>query len=69
MFVEVQLRTIAMDFWATLEHKLRYKKNIDSDLMQELSDELQSCAEESSQMDLRMQAVRKKLDNARLSEK
>ena len=69
MFVEVQLRTIAMDFWATLEHKLRYKKNIDPDLMQELSDELQSCAEESSQMDLRMQAVRKKLDNARLSEK
>lgn len=68
MFVEVQLRTIAMDFWATLEHKLRYKKNIDPDLMQELSDELQSCAEESSQMDLRMQAVRKKLDNARLSE-
>ena len=69
MFVEVQLRTIAMDFWATLEHKLRYKKNIDSDLMQELSYELQSCAEESSQMDLRMQAVRKKLDNASLSEK
>ena len=69
MFVEVQLRTIAMDFWATLEHKLRYKKNIDPDLMQELSDELQSCAEESSQMDLRMQAVRKKLDNAHLSEK
>ena len=69
MFVEVQLRTIAMDFWATLEHKLRYKKNIDPDLMQELSDELQSCAEESSQMDFRMQAVRKKLDNAHLSEK
>lgn len=29
MKVEVQLRTIAMDFWASLEHKLRYKKNID----------------------------------------
>ena len=28
MKVEVQLRTIAMDFWASLEHKLRYKKNI-----------------------------------------
>ena len=28
MKVEVQLRTIAMDFWASLEHKLRYKKEI-----------------------------------------
>jgi len=68
MFVEVQLRTIAMDFWASLEHKLRYKKNINPDLMEELSEELQSCAEESARMDLRMQAVRKKLDNAALLE-
>ena len=29
--VEVQLRTIAMDFWASLEHKLRYKKSIPED--------------------------------------
>lgn len=63
MFVEVQLRTIAMDFWASLEHKLRYKKNINPDLAEKLSEELQSCAEESARMDLRMQAIRKKLDD------
>lgn len=68
MFVEVQVRTIAMDFWASLEHKLRYKKNINPDLMEELSEELQFCAEESARMDLRMQAVRKKLDSAALLE-
>lgn len=32
MKVEVQLRTIAMDFWASLEHKIRYKKNLSDDL-------------------------------------
>ena len=38
MKVEIQLRTIAMDFWASLEHKLQYKKDIDDDgsLFQEL---------------------------------
>lgn len=28
MRVEIQLRTIAMDFWASIEHKLKYKKNV-----------------------------------------
>jgi len=64
MYVEVQLRTIAMDFWASLEHKLRYKKNIDPALLRELSEELESCAEESTKLDRRMLAVRKKISEA-----
>ena len=55
--VEIQLRTIAMDFWATLEHQLRYKRdfNFTEEMMRELSD----CAEISAALDLRMEAIRK----------
>ena len=56
--VEVQLRTIAMDFWASLEHKLRYKKNISKEMMEKLSHELTDCAEISASLDSRMQNVR-----------
>ena len=56
MKVEVQFRTIAMDFWASLEHKLKYKKNIVNP--EEVSEELKACAEASAALDLRMQALR-----------
>ena len=68
MYVEVQLRTIAMDFWASLEHKLRYKKNIKPALLKELAEELESCAEESTKLDRRMLVVRKKILEASESE-
>lgn len=42
--VEVQLRTIAMDFWASLEHKMRYKKNIAPEQVKFLQEELSDCA-------------------------
>ena len=61
VFVEVQLRTIAMDFWASLEHKLRYKKDIDPDTLNELAAELESCAAESARLDERMQQVKDRL--------
>lgn len=63
MKVEVQFRTIAMDFWASLEHKLKYKKNIEN--AEEISKELQKCAEMSSQLDLRMQALRDRIEAER----
>ena len=63
MKVEVQFRTIAMDFWASLEHKLKYKKNIEN--AEEISKELQRCAEASSQLDLRMQALRDRIETER----
>lgn len=63
MKVEVQIRTMAMDFWRSLEHKLRYKKTLPADLEEELSHELVNCAEIISLMDLRMQEVRNKLES------
>ena len=56
--VEVQFRTIAMDFWASLEHKMRYKKNIPAEQMKYLQDELYDCAEQSATLDKRMQSIR-----------
>ncbi len=56
--VEVQLRTIAMESWASLEHRLRYKKNLDEKLLAKTSDMLLSCAELSETLDNNMQAIR-----------
>lgn len=42
--MEVQLRTIAMDFWASLEHKLRYKKEIPEAEAAQMAEELTECA-------------------------
>lgn len=58
MKVEVQLRTIAMDFWASLEHKLQYKKDITPQMKERLRAELIDCANVSSSLDNRMQTVR-----------
>ncbi|MDO5141201.1 MAG: GTP pyrophosphokinase family protein [Eubacteriales bacterium] len=61
MKVEVQFRTIAMDFWASLEHKLRYKKDIPEELARQLSVELKECSEISNELDNRMQAIRDRI--------
>lgn len=50
--VEVQLRTIAMDFWASLEHKAHYKKSIPVDIEKEITQELKDCAEASAELDI-----------------
>ena len=64
MKVEVQFRTIAMDFWASLEHKLRYKKNIPQDKADRLSESLYECARISAELDAEMQSIRDDLENA-----
>ena len=61
MFVEVQMRTIAMDFWASLEHKLRYKKNISQDTADQLVKELEECAEASAKLDEKMLQIRSRI--------
>ena len=61
MRVEVQFRTIAMDFWASLEHKLKYKKDIKTDV-NEISRELKECAEEISRLDDKMQEIHRKIN-------
>ncbi|WMI80672.1 GTP pyrophosphokinase [Anaerotignum sp. MB30-C6] len=60
MKVEVQFRTIAMDFWASLEHKLKYKKDVTD--AQAIFEELKDCAEIISNMDLRMQDIRDRIE-------
>lgn len=56
--VEVQLRTIAMDFWASLEHKLRYKKDLPPYKLNLLTDDLKKCADQSAEWDSRMQDIK-----------
>ena len=58
--VEVQIRTIAMDFWATLEHSLRYKAQ--DQVPQSISDELQQTATDIAALDQRMQAIHDKVE-------
>lgn len=62
MKVEIQLRTIAMDFWATLEHRLRYKN--DAPFTEDMARELYECAHISAELDLRMEALKKKVDTS-----
>ena len=59
MRVEVQLRTIAMDFWASLEHQLRYKKDVL--FTEDMAKELKFCAELSAELDRRMDALREQV--------
>jgi ppGpp synthetase/RelA/SpoT-type nucleotidyltranferase len=54
--VEIQLRTIAMDCWASLEHQLKYKKNIRNTSL--IVGELKRCADEMASTDLTMQTIR-----------
>ena len=58
--VEVQIRTIAMDFWATLEHSLRYKAR--DQVPQSISDELQQTAADIAALDERMQDIHDKVE-------
>ena len=55
MKVEVQLRTISMDCWASLEHKIFYKKNVQD--AQRVEQELIACAELAQQLDSRMERI------------
>ncbi len=62
MKVEIQLRTIAMEFWANLEHKLRYKKNLDEALEERIAEELKKCADMSATLDIKMQNIKDEID-------
>lgn len=56
VYCEIQIRTIAMDCWASLEHQLKYKKNIENQQM--LVGELKRCADEIASTDLNLQTIR-----------
>lgn len=55
-FVEIQLRTIAMDSWAALEHELKYKHNIADPAR--IGKELRRCADQLASCDVQMQTIR-----------
>ena len=59
--VEVQIRTIAMDFWASLDHQLKYKKSFIDD-NGEISEELKPCAEVIAGTDVKMLEIRKNIE-------
>lgn len=56
LFAEIQVRTIAIDFWAALEHQLKYKKDLAHEAL--IRDELKRCADEIASVDLSMQTIR-----------
>lgn len=68
MPVEVQLRTLAMDLWASIEHKVRYKKDLNQD-DEAIAAELRECAEGIHEMDKRLQAISERIDRQNQSKK
>ena len=61
VFVEIQIRTIAMDFWSSLEHEMKYKKDIKNPEL--IAEELKRCADEIATTDLNMQTIRKMINS------
>lgn len=57
--VEVQIRTVAMDYWASLEHRMKYKHDIEN--ADEIMAELKECADTITATDIKMQAIREKI--------
>lgn len=68
VYVEVQFRTIAMDFWASLDHKMRYKKELSSEEVEILQEELYDCARQSAALDERMQGIRDQIAHKKKEE-
>lgn len=60
MKVEVQIRTIAMNFWASLEHQIHYKKSQDD--VEDVVAQLTNCANIIYETDMKMQEIRKQLE-------
>lgn len=56
ILAEIQLRTIAIDFWAALEHQIKYKHKIGHEKI--ITDELKRCADEIASVDVSMQTIR-----------
>ncbi len=59
MRVEVQIRTIAMDFWSSLEHELKYKKEVEDS--ESIMQELKICADKISETDEQMLQIRRRI--------
>ena len=62
VYLEIQIRTIAMDFWSSLEHQMKYKKDIQDQQM--IVGELKKCAEQIATTDINMMAIRNMINKA-----
>ncbi len=62
VMVEMQFRTIAMDFWASLEHKLKYKRDVEDP--DEIARQLKECSDSIETLDHQMQRIRDQIDQA-----
>lgn len=58
--VEIQIRTIGMDMWASLEHKIRYKNDTDTEKYKGL---LEQCASEITNVESKMQQIHSEISN------
>lgn len=65
MRVEVQIRTVAMDFWASLEHRMKYKHDIDDENLDEIVADLKKCADTIAETDMRMLGIRERIRKAK----
>ncbi len=61
LMAEIQLRTIAIDFWAALEHQMKYKKNVEHEKI--IWGELKRCADEIASVDVSMQTLQELILN------
>ena len=62
MKVEIQFRTLSMDWWASLEHKISYKKDVPDDVRQKIGDSLLFCSKIAADLDLKMESIAKMID-------
>ena len=58
--VEIQIRTIALDFWANLEHQIHYKKDVKDEAL--IRSELKRCADEIASLDLSFQTIKDRIE-------
>ncbi|MFP4644025.1 MAG: GTP pyrophosphokinase family protein [Spirochaetales bacterium] len=66
VYVEVQLRTVGMDFWASLDHKIHYK--YDHQVPEYLLEELRSAAEDIDQLDRKMEHIHRQMQERKLAD-
>lgn len=62
IYVEIQIRTIAMDFWSSLEHQMKYKKDVKNQEL--IVQELKRCADEIATTDINMQTIRNMINES-----
>jgi len=60
VYVEIQIRTIAMDFWASLEHKIYYK--FEKEIPQKIKDDLKEAALSAARLDKKMESIHKEMN-------